>query len=1339
MVSLLLVFGVALPAGAIGILAGQEAGEPDATKVERNLTVSPQDALEGRSYVGNAYAVLTDSGEFIFFRSTNGYTNNTTGTFTDLNGNRYTGRVFAGFENVNNNNAPYWESYKTQITSVRVAPGQAIKPKRPYGWFYNCNNLVRADLTGFDISQTASLQYLFANCTKLTEVDVSALDTTNDGLLMGFMFMGCSSLEYLDISNFDTRKVNGMRLMFYDMTSLKEIKLGEHFSFRGNGTFERMYQATLPFPDMSTGQYTGRWTNGTISGSPRELQNSPEGTNLAGTWIPEEGTSPLPNVVQIESGTLMERNPLYISDGMDVFAKEHDVKQPIRIVNIKVKDESGQEKPSQGDPTSPEVVWPYETSRVTRASEAFNSYGWGVNGRTPPYKTEFLNSMQVAEYCNTGWAIIFDETWTAGTPVSLEVEYPCVGSHDGRPVKARLKMDATVSYGEYTDIGTYRRPYGYDTAIVWLTDLFYAGGFAMNLKNCEVAISFYYTDTGEQVDLRGSGLSYNSMNYYGRSSESLILPPEATGTIAVLKNGNVRVRSRMFETSYDEDISIPKHFFEAHAINNSFPDKLHNPPLKDFNKNSAYFTTTDPDAFHYVIGGSGYDSVFAVTGWFAFSSATLDAEIPDPPTKTVKNTSWDNTSTEIGETVTYTIKQPIPSSANMLETYNSLVFTDTLPAELSFKDLKVLDEEGNDVTAAAGTVNVDGNKVTYTFKKEYLAYVEGQEVGMLYIGGDMTFVLSGTVREHMGGRTATNQASTTFNNDWTFDTNKVTTVIPIRYGELQVSKKIAGDAADPSHKFDFILTVLGEDGNELKDISFACHTYNAEGDVIDETNIYSGGTFTLKGGESVTISGIPEYSTWQVKEKASTSHGYEIEPVQGELKGAEAETGTITYGTPSKLAYTNEKNKGMGALKISKAVAGDAADSEQDFTFILTFKDEAGNEITDGEFAYTGSREGIVSSGGTLQLKHGESVTIEGLPEDTHWSITEEAESSHGYEIEAVQGELKGKAAESGVIAPGGTSEISYTNEKNSKMGGLRISKSVAGDAADANKLFHFQLRLYNPDGTELTDGEFSFTGDESGIVASGGTFPLKHGETVELAGVPEGVSWEVKEVVADAHGYEIEPVRSEIRGTAAESGAIVANEYPLLSYTNEKNSTMGAISLSKNVVGEGADLGREFSFTVSIGDDPETDIDESSASEFAYTGSREGFVANGGTIALKHGETVTIEGLPAGTPYEITEVPTEGYESSSEGATGTIAAKTTSAAVFTNTYKAPGTPSPTPTTTPAPAQNAKPAGGSAATGVPRAGDGSAAVAAVVVVLAAAGAATIGISVRRRCVRHRRG
>ena len=118
--------------------------------------------------------------------------------------------------------------------------------------------------------------------------------------------------------------------------------------------------------------------------------------------------------------------------------------------------------------------------------------------------------------------------------------------------------------------------------------------------------------------------------------------------------------------------------------------------------------------------------------------------------------------------------------------------------------------------------------------------------------------------------------------------------------------------------------------------------------------------------------------------------------------------------------------------------------------------------------------------------------------------------------------------------------------------------------------------------------------------------------------------------------------------------------------FTNKLSS--GTLVLSKKTLNTTAAAAeKEFTFTVVLKDKTGAEIE----GEYAYTSTeRSGSVSSGGTITIKGGEAVTIEDLPHGAQYEITEASLPGWElTGTEGAAGTIEAKGTAYASFENTY----------------------------------------------------------------------
>lgn len=224
-------------------------------------------------------------------------------------------------------------------------------------------------------------------------------------------------------------------------------------------------------------------------------------------------------------------------------------------------------------------------------------------------------------------------------------------------------------------------------------------------------------------------------------------------------------------------------------------------------------------------------------------------------------------------------------------------------------------------------------------------------------------------------------------------------------GNLTISKIAAGNMADTTRKFDFTLTLngAGADG-----------TYSFIGRGVPGGTIKSGDTISLAHGQSITIVGLPKDITYAVTEADYSGDGYS--------KASTGETGTIAADTAQTAAFTNTKNEapdpGTGNLTISKTVSGNAADTEKKFNFTVIF------DGVDGIYAYIGNGvpDGMVKSGDTISLAHGQSITITGLPEGTTYTVTEEDYASDGYS--------KASTGETGTITVNAVQTAAFTNTR---------------------------------------------------------------------------------------------------------------------------------------------------------------------------------------------------------------------------------------------------------------------------------------------------------------------
>ena len=107
------------------------------------------------------------------------------------------------------------------------------------------------------------MDFMFADCSDLTSLDLSSLDTQNV-TDMGYMFSGCRGLTSLDLSSLNTQEVTSMGLMFYDCSALTSLTTDTNFKFVGTdyhlpGTWQNTAGETFTsgkFPSNVADTYT---------------------------------------------------------------------------------------------------------------------------------------------------------------------------------------------------------------------------------------------------------------------------------------------------------------------------------------------------------------------------------------------------------------------------------------------------------------------------------------------------------------------------------------------------------------------------------------------------------------------------------------------------------------------------------------------------------------------------------------------------------------------------------------------------------------------------------------------------------------------------------------------------------------------------------------------------------------------------------------------------------------------------------------------------------------------------------------------------------------------------
>jgi hypothetical protein len=157
-------------------------------------------------------------------------------------------------------------------------------------------------------------------------------------------------------------------------------------------------------------------------------------------------------------------------------------------------------------------------------------------------------------------------------------------------------------------------------------------------------------------------------------------------------------------------------------------------------------------------------------------------------------------------------------------------------------------------------------------------------------------------------------------------------------------------------------------------------------------------------------------------------------------------------------------------------------------------------------------------------------------------------------------------------------------------------------------------------------------------------------GQTVTIEGLPAATAYYIEEVPVDNY---------TLTGATTSSGGTVKDNYDVynllslsdesFTFTNTYVPPVGNdLSISKTVTGNMGDKNRSFTFCITLKDQsgsPLSDEDiqvllPGASDATIYTTDKNGSI----TLSLKHGDEVTLQNLPQGTEYTITETDANDY-----------------------------------------------------------------------------------------------
>ncbi len=154
------------------------------------LSFAADDSEDGISRTeGEAFAVFDSSdGSLKLFRDE-------PGTYSDgqVVGSK---TYYTGIETATGLSRPKWKDVTGSIKSFSIEEGDIIKPLTCSSWFSDCTELTDVDMTGLDTSVVTSMYRMFYKCSNLISLDISGFrsSTVPD---QTYMFYNCSSLMFI--------------------------------------------------------------------------------------------------------------------------------------------------------------------------------------------------------------------------------------------------------------------------------------------------------------------------------------------------------------------------------------------------------------------------------------------------------------------------------------------------------------------------------------------------------------------------------------------------------------------------------------------------------------------------------------------------------------------------------------------------------------------------------------------------------------------------------------------------------------------------------------------------------------------------------------------------------------------------------------------------------------------------------------------------------------------------------------------------------------------------------------------------------------------------------------
>ena len=405
-------------------------------------------------------------------------------------------------------------------------------------------------------------------------------------------------------------------------------------------------------------------------------------------------------------------------------------------------------------------------------------------------------------------------------------------------------------------------------------------------------------------------------------------------------------------------------------------------------------------------------------------------------------TSIDGQFVQVGSKLVYTINWVNDAVNDKGEAAPAtVVITDVIPAGTAYV---------KDSASDGGVYNADTNTLTWSLGKQ-----EANASG--------TVVFTVKVTEAALNNKVENQANIQIGENKTETTSKPEVFVP--------GKKVE-DANKGDIQVGDVLTYTVSYANPGKDSATVTITDKLpKGLTYVDGSASDGGSFD-KGENKLTwkINDVKAGATGTVTFKARVN--------ESALTNGIANTANVQLGDHAPVIDTNTTPENLpktSTLKIGKTIKlaenqGTEIDEKKEFSFKITLTDAAGNPLNENyRYSGEGLDGGVIATGkdgDTFKLKHGQAITIRGLPAGAKYTITEDDAAGYTPDKKTIEG----------AVSADGTSQAAFVNTYSIGDGvtlaakdGFKAKKELVG--RDWNGTDEFSAKLMSVNGAPMPDG----------------------------------------------------------------------------------------------------------------------------------------------------------------------------------------------------------------------------------------------------------------------------